>query len=107
MVRGCALIDSRLDTAKICSDGRVHVDHAQLPAVLGEKKRFYTAWVKLGNTRRKHMFSAVHPITDIAKILRYVRFVPCVDGSGLARAFFTFCSIGRCSHVFALLMRLT
>jgi hypothetical protein len=26
------------------------------------------------------------------------RFVPCVDGSGLARAFFTFCSIGRCSH---------
>ena len=34
-------------------------------------------------------------------------FVPCVDGSGLARAFFTFCSIGRCSHVFGLLMRFT
>ena len=34
------------------------------------------------------MFSAVHPITDIAKIW-HVRFVPCVDGSGLARAFFT------------------
>src|SRR6478672_11920566 len=48
MVRGCALIDSRLDTAKICSDGRVHVDHAQLPVVLGEKKRFYTAWVNNG-----------------------------------------------------------
>jgi hypothetical protein len=31
----CALSDSRLDTAKICSDGRVHVDHAQLPAVFG------------------------------------------------------------------------
>ena len=29
-------------------------------------------------------------------------FVPCVDGSGLARTFFTFCSIGRCSHVFGL-----
>jgi hypothetical protein len=28
-------------------------------------------------------------------------------GSGLARAFFTFCSIGRCSHVFGLLMRFT
>jgi hypothetical protein len=28
--------------------------------------------------------------------------VPCVDGSVLARAFFTFCSIGRCSHVFGL-----
>ena len=36
-----------------------------------------------------------------------VSFVPCVDGSGLARAFFTFCSIGRCSHVFGLLMRFT
>jgi hypothetical protein len=31
----------------------------------------------------------------------------CVCGSGLARAFFTFCSIGRCSHVFGLLMRFT
>jgi hypothetical protein len=30
--------------------------------------------------------------------------VPCVDGSELARAFFTFCSIGRCSHVFGLLI---
>src|SRR6476660_4246095 len=48
MVRGCALIDSRLDTAKICSDGRVHVDHAQLPVVLGEKKRFSTASVNKG-----------------------------------------------------------
>jgi len=38
---------------------------------------------------------------------REVRFVPCVDGSGLASAFFTFCSIGRCSHVFGLLMRFT
>jgi hypothetical protein len=26
-----------------------------------------------------------------------VRFGSCVDGSGLARTFFTFCSIGRCS----------
>ena len=25
------------------------------------------------------MFSAVHPITDITKILRYVRFVPDAD----------------------------
>ena len=36
-----------------------------------------------------------------------VRVGSCVDGSGLARAFFTFCSIGRCSHVFGLLMRFT
>src|SRR5260370_41609288 len=40
MARGCALIDSRLDTAKICSDKRVHVDHAQLPAVFGGEKTF-------------------------------------------------------------------
>src|SRR5258708_39210564 len=51
MVRGCSLIDSRLDTAKICSDGRVHVDHAQLPAVFGEKKRFHTAWTRSRSRR--------------------------------------------------------
>src|SRR6476660_6218092 len=57
MVRGCALIASRLDTAKICSDGRVHVDHAQLPAVFGGEKTFLHG---LGQTReystRAHVF---------------------------------------------------
>ena len=43
-------------------------------------------------------------IADLQRLQRLVRFVPCVDGSGLARAFFTFCSIGRCSHVFGLLV---
>jgi hypothetical protein len=38
--QGCAPIDSRLDTAKICSDGRVHVDHAELPEVFGGGKTF-------------------------------------------------------------------
>jgi hypothetical protein len=43
------------------------------------------SWVKLGNARREQMFSAVHPTTDIAKILRHVRLVPillqkCVEG---------------------------
>jgi hypothetical protein len=33
----------------MCSDGRVHVDHAQLPAVFGEKKRFHTAWTLSGS----------------------------------------------------------
>ena len=32
--------------------------------------------VKLGNTQREQMTSAVHPTTDIAKILRHFRFVP-------------------------------
>src|ERR1019366_6723382 len=44
---------------------------------------------------------------DIRRAGWHVRKVPCVDGSELARAFFTFCSIGRRSHVFGLLMRLT
>jgi len=44
--RGCAWIDSSLDTAKIGSDGRVDVDYARLRAVFGEEKRFHTTWVK-------------------------------------------------------------
>ena len=34
------------------------------------------SWVKTGKAQREQMFSAVHPTTDIAKILRQVRFVP-------------------------------
>src|SRR4029453_15109550 len=52
MARGCALIDSRLDTAEICSDGRVHVDHAQLPAVFGGEKTFPHG---LGQNRKSSM----------------------------------------------------
>jgi hypothetical protein len=37
---GCARIDSRLDTAKIGSDGRVEAHRARLRAVLGRKKTF-------------------------------------------------------------------
>ncbi len=36
--------------------------------------------VKTGKARCEHMFSAVHPTTDIAKILRHVRFVPARSG---------------------------
>jgi hypothetical protein len=46
--------------------------------------------------------SALERLPDSSRTSRHVRFVPCVDGSGLARTFFTFCSIGRCSHVFGL-----
>src|SRR5450759_5191831 len=46
MARRCARIDSRLDTAKIGSDGRVEIHRARLLAVLGDEKRFHTAWVK-------------------------------------------------------------
>jgi len=40
MARGCARIDSRPDTAKIGSDGRVEVHRARLRAVFGGRKTF-------------------------------------------------------------------
>jgi hypothetical protein len=49
MARGCARIDSRLDTAKIGSDGRVEVHRARLLAVFGDEKRFHTAWTRSGH----------------------------------------------------------
>src|SRR5438477_13218661 len=42
-------------------------------------RSFHTAWVKRRNTRGEQMFSAVHPTTDIAKILRHVRLVPLAE----------------------------
>src|SRR5262249_24323820 len=42
----------------------------------------------------------------IRKKPRHFAFVPCVDGSRLARVFFT-CRAGRCSHVFGLFARIT
>ncbi len=35
-----------------------------------ERRSFHTAWVKTGKAQCEQMFSAVHPITDIAKMLR-------------------------------------
>src|SRR5450759_6037810 len=40
MARGCARIDSRSDTAKKGSYGRLEVHHARLPAVIGVRKTF-------------------------------------------------------------------
>src|SRR5947199_4667354 len=40
--RGCAWTDSRLDTAKTCSDGRTDVNHARLRAVFEEIKNVFT-----------------------------------------------------------------
>src|SRR6266478_8626778 len=78
MARGCALIDSRLDTAKIGSDGRVEVHRARLLAVFwgGDEKRFHTAWVKTGKAPCEHMSSALPLKADIAQCGRHVRFVP-------------------------------
>src|SRR5215211_6125117 len=40
MARGCARIDSRIDTVKISLAGRVEVHHARLLAVIGVRKTF-------------------------------------------------------------------
>src|SRR5258706_2025361 len=40
MARGCARIDSRLDTVKISLAGRVEVHHARFLAVIGGRKTF-------------------------------------------------------------------
>ena len=63
----------------------------------------------------KAIHAALRPLTNICSGLLALRVPafqgcnvslgPCVDGSGLARTFFTFCSIGRCSHVSGLLTR--
>src|SRR5712671_1562514 len=76
MVRGCALIDSRLDTAKICSDGRIHVDHAQLPAVFGGEKTFSHG---LGPQRKSNWPTRTSDLplkADIKRTSREVRKVP-------------------------------
>src|SRR5216683_4793666 len=41
-------------------------------------------------------------LADILSVRRHVSKVPCVDGSGLARTFFTYAGLGQCSHVFGL-----
>lgn len=47
-----ARIDTRPDTAKRGSDGRVEVQQARLRAVFGVEKRFHTAWTLNGHTCR-------------------------------------------------------
>ena len=48
-------------------------------SALGQKQTFAV----------QNAMSALHPIADMCGATRDVRFVPCVDGSELARAFFT------------------
>jgi hypothetical protein len=93
IVRGYARIDSRPDTAKIVSANRVEVHHARLLAVIGVRKSFPHG---LGQNRKSAvaiMRSGLPPEADSTPTSRHVRSVPCVDGSGLARTFFTFCRL--------------
>src|SRR5262252_2004971 len=49
-----------------------------------------SAWVKSGLRALAWIMSALPPKADIERHDLHVRFVPCVDGSELARLFFTF-----------------
>src|SRR5262252_5973682 len=49
-----------------------------------------SAWVKSGLRALAWIMSALPPKADIVRLPRHVCFVPCVDGSELARLFFTF-----------------
>jgi hypothetical protein len=63
----------------------------------------------IGTTRKKERarsMSGSAPKAAIVKLPGHFRDVPCVDGSRLARVFFT-CRAGRCSHVFGLFARFT
>jgi hypothetical protein len=64
---------------------------------LGQKRKLRCSTAK----------SAIPPKADIPRRLPDVRFVPCVDGSELARDIFTFTEFSRCSHVFGLFARFT
>ena len=53
----------------------------------------------------EHLRAAHWSGFDVAHVR--AAMLPCVDGSGLARAFFTYAGLGRCCHVFGLLARFT
>ena len=57
---------------------------------------------RVNRYRNRPSASAFRPIATTERTSRHVRKVPCVDGSELARTFFTFAGLGQCSHVFGL-----
>src|SRR5271168_3598896 len=72
MARGCARIDSRIDTAKIGSAGRVEVHRARMLAVIGVRKTFLH---RLGQSRKCERLtskSGLPPSTDIVRPPRHV-----------------------------------
>src|SRR5271169_2384652 len=82
MAQGYARIDSRLDTAKIGSAGRVEVHRVRLLAVIGVRKTFPHG---LGQNRKsafKNARSALPPGADIPRRDGDVRLVPLPDSCG-------------------------
>src|SRR6266403_772939 len=76
MARGCALIDSRIDTAKIGSDGRVEVHRARLLAVFGGQKTFPHGLGQTRKSARLNGMSVLPPTADVVGPPRHVRVVP-------------------------------
>ena len=66
--------------------------------------------VSVGQERTSKVLSAMSALplkADIDRRQQDVRFVPCVDGSELARDIFHVRRVSRCSHVFGLFARFT
>jgi len=76
------------------------------PARRGVYRASLLQWVKIGRSAISLRMSAKRPQADASAISSYVGEVPCVDGSLLARHFFTVQLIG-CGHVFGLFTRFT
>ena len=72
MARGCARIDSRLDTAKMGSDGRVEVHHTRLLAVIGVRKTFPHGLGQKRKLARLNGMSGLPPKADIRRKGRHV-----------------------------------
>jgi hypothetical protein len=76
---GCARISMMAKSTNALCKGRIQM-RKTIPLHLLKFGLQRTAgpyrWVKTGKAQCEHMFSAVHPTTDIAKILPNVRFVP-------------------------------
>jgi hypothetical protein len=73
-----------------------HQPEAQHPKSLAIHKnagRLPHLWVSNGHSGPSVPMSALHPKADIRRRYYDVRFVPCVDGSELARDIFTFAEL--------------
>src|SRR5665647_650640 len=83
VARGCARVDSTLDTAKLCSDGRVDADSPRLRAVFGGGKTFLHSLGQTQTSARPHDMSVLPPIADLIRLQAKVRSVPTSDMDGV------------------------
>lgn len=64
--------------------GRHKPERPEIPAADQRPASSRLPRIKAGKAQREHMFSAVHPITDVAKILQHVRLVPLAEAMLMA-----------------------